>query len=145
MVCEMTAGESLTIARALGRPVLQAVDALLRELNALGQAPAAMWHSFLQALHDGAGADVMASPLGISWRLLARCKETEMETMTRMRATVDAQVRAFQGIGACIEYAGIRLHTDNPDRVIPFVDQLLFFLRGRCARRARSPFARAEV
>jgi len=49
---------------------------------------------------------------------------------------VDAQMRAFQGTGACTEYEGIRLVTDDPDKVIPFVDQLLFFLRvtGRKAR-----------
>ncbi len=52
-----------------------------------------------------------------------------METMTRVSATVDAQVRAFQGTAACTEYEGIRLITDDPDKVIPFVDQLLFALR----------------
>lgn len=52
-----------------------------------------------------------------------------METMTQVSATVDAQVRAFQGTGVCTEYEGIRLVTDDPDKMIPFVDQLLFALR----------------
>ena len=52
-----------------------------------------------------------------------------MGTMSRVSATVDAQVRAFQETGACTEYEGIRLVTDAPGNVIPFVDQLLFALR----------------
>lgn len=51
-----------------------------------------------------------------------------MEPMTRVSATVEAQEWAFPGTGAT-EYEGVRLVTDDPEKVIRFVDQLLFFLR----------------
>ncbi len=51
-----------------------------------------------------------------------------MKTMTRVSAT-EAQVRASQETGAGFEYEGIRIESDDPGKLITFIDQLLFHLR----------------
>jgi len=50
-----------------------------------------------------------------------------MQTMTRVSA-VESQPVELDFLDGIL-YDGIRLITDDPEKVIPFVDQLLFFLR----------------
>jgi len=42
------------------------LNALLFHLSTYGRADAALWRDFLQALLDGAGDEVMNSPLGLA-------------------------------------------------------------------------------
>jgi hypothetical protein len=62
----ITAAQRMTITRALGRDVMRAADALHSQINEHGKADAALWQAFLQALHEGAGDEVMGSPLGMA-------------------------------------------------------------------------------
>jgi hypothetical protein len=58
--------------------------------------------------------------------------EIQMETMTALVSAVRSPVVASLADGSfddCYIYEGVRLDTDDPDKLIPFVDQLLFFLR----------------
>lgn len=62
----ITAAQRMTITRALGPAVMRAADALHSQLSTWGKADARLWRSFLQALHEGVGDEVMNSPLGLA-------------------------------------------------------------------------------
>jgi hypothetical protein len=48
---------------------MRAADALQFHLSTYQKAPAALWREFLQALHEGAGDEVMNSALGLAVRM----------------------------------------------------------------------------
>lgn len=65
----MTAAMRLQIQTALGRDVVKAAEQIQFCLNTYQKADAALWRTFLQALHEGAGETVMFSPLGMVMQL----------------------------------------------------------------------------
>jgi hypothetical protein len=65
----ITAAQRMMITKALGPAVMRAAEALHSQLSTWGKADAALWRNFLQALHEGAGDEVMNSPLGLTMQL----------------------------------------------------------------------------
>lgn len=52
-----------------------------------------------------------------------------METVASIDTGKQPVVLAFQETDGSFDYEGVRLLTDDPDKLVPFVDQLLFSLR----------------
>lgn len=49
---------------------------------------------------------------------------------THVSAVAEREVPGFQqDAEALVEYEGVRLDTNDPEKLIPFVDQMLFWLR----------------
>lgn len=65
----MTAAQRMLIGKALGPGVLQAAEQIQFCLNTYGKADAALWRDFLQKLWNGAGDEVMNSPLGLAMQI----------------------------------------------------------------------------
>jgi hypothetical protein len=86
----ISAEQRMTISEELGPRVMQAVDALQFHLSSYGKADAALWRTFLQALHEGAGDEVMNSPLGLAM---------QMAILGRIENANDASDRAVRKPG----------------------------------------------
>jgi hypothetical protein len=90
----INAAELSRISISLGPRVTSAALALHRELSESGKASANAWRVFLTALHEGAGEEVMTSPLGLAVQMAILGKIEESKNGN------DANVRQQSSRGA---------------------------------------------
>jgi len=87
----MTAAQRMLIGQALGRDVLSAAETLNFHLNAYGKADASLWRELLEKLFEGAGDELMGSPLGLT---------IQIAILGKIQGDSDASVQRRAGRGS---------------------------------------------
>jgi hypothetical protein len=87
----MPAAQRLQIQTALGRDVLRLASEIEFCLSSYGKCDAGKWREFLQALHEGAGEEVMGSSIG---------QVLQLAILGKIRGDSDASLQRRAGRGS---------------------------------------------